>query len=71
MTHQEKLMKDWSPKRRVEALSIVFSNLSLFMTYNLEQLMLLRQSNQDAFDLFESIMRDKADEIIKRTVDKC
>ena len=62
MTHQEKLMKDWSPKRRVEALSIVSSNLPLFMKYNEEELMALQQNNQDAFDLFESIMRDKADE---------
>ena len=33
--------------------------------------MALRQSNQDAFDLFASIMMDQADEIKKRTVDKC
>ena len=66
MTHQEKLMKDWSPKRRVETLFIVSSNLHLFMTYDLEQLMLLKQSNQDAFDLFESTMMDKADEIKKK-----
>ena len=71
MTHQEKLMKDWSPKRRVEALSIVSSNLPLFMKYDLEQLMLLKQSNQDVFDLFESIMMDQADEIKKRTINKC
>lgn len=71
MTHQEKLMKDWSPKRRVEALFIVSSNLHLFMTYDLEQLMLLKQSNQDVFDLFESIMMDQADEIKKRTINKC
>lgn len=71
MTHQEKLMKDWSPERRVEALFIVSSNLHLFMTYDLEQLMLLEQSNQDVFDLFESIMMDQADEIKKRTINKC
>ena len=66
MTHQEKLMKNWSPKRRVEALSIVSHNLLLFMTYDLEQLMSLKQSNQDVFDLFASIMMDQADEIEKK-----
>jgi hypothetical protein len=58
MTHQEELMKDWSLKRRAEALSIVAPNLHLFMKYNPEQLMALRHSNQDAFDLFTSMMMD-------------
>ena len=71
MTHQKELMKDWSLERQVEALSIVAPNLRLFMKYNPEELMALRQSNQDAFDLFASIMMDQADEIKKRTVDKC
>ncbi|BBG57952.1 hypothetical protein [uncultured phage] len=66
MTHQEELMKDWSPKRRVEALFIVSSNLPLFMEYGEEELMALRQNNQDVFDLFESTMKDKADEIIRK-----
>jgi hypothetical protein len=35
------------------------------MKYNPEELMALRQSNQDAFDLFASIMMDQADEIKK------
>jgi hypothetical protein len=71
MTHQKELMKDWSLERQVEALSIVAPNLRLFMKYSSEELMALRQSNQDAFDLFASIMMDQADEIKKRTVDKC
>jgi hypothetical protein len=71
MTHQKELMKDWSLERQVEALSIVAPNLRFFMKYNPEELMALRQSNQDAFDLFASIMMDQADEIKKRTVDKC
>jgi hypothetical protein len=71
MTHQKELMKDWSLERQVEALSIVAPNLRLFMKYNPEELMALRQSNQDDFDLFASIMMDQADEIKKRTVDKC
>ena len=58
MAHQEELMKDWSLKRRAEALSIVAPNLHLFMKYNPEQLMALRHSNRDAFDLFASIMMD-------------
>jgi hypothetical protein len=58
MTHQEELMKDWSLERQVEALSIVAPNLSLFMEYNAEQLMALRRSNQDAFDLFASMIMD-------------
>jgi hypothetical protein len=33
MTHQKELMKDWSLERRVKALSIVASNLRLFMKY--------------------------------------
>ena len=66
MTHQEELMKNWSPKRRVEALSIVSSNLPLFMKYDEKELMALRQNNQDVFDLFESIMKDKADEIKRK-----
>ena len=71
MTHREELMKDWSLRRQVEALSIVAPNLRLFMKYNPEELMVLRQSNQDAFDLFASIMMDQADEIIKKgAVDK-
>lgn len=71
MTHQKELMKDQSLERQVEALSIVAPNLRFFMKYNPEELMALRQSNQDAFDLFASIMMDQADEIKKRTVDKC
>lgn len=72
MTHQEELMKDWSPKRRVEALFIVSSNLPLFMEYDEKELMTLQQNNQDAFDLFESIMKDEANEIIKKgAADKC
>ena len=72
MTHQEELMKDWSLERRVKALSVVAPNLRLFMKYNPEQLMALRHSNQDAFDLFASIMMDQADETIKKkTVHKC
>jgi hypothetical protein len=43
----------------------VAPNLRLFMKYNPEELMALRQSNQDAFDLFASIMMDQADEIKK------
>ena len=71
MTHREELMKDWSLRRRVEALSIVAPNLRLFMKYNPEELMALAQSNQDAFDLYAAIMRDKADEMIKKgAVDK-
>ena len=66
MTHQEELMKNWSPKRRVEALFIVSSNLPLFMKYDEKELMALRQNNQDVFDLFESIMKDKADEIKRK-----
>ena len=66
MTHREELMKDWSPKRRVEALFIVSSNLPLFMKYDEKELMALRQNNQDVFDLFESIMKDKADEIKRK-----
>ena len=71
MTHQKELMKDQSLERQVKALSIVALNLRLFMKYNPEELIALRQSNQDAFDLFASIMMDQADEIKKRTVDKC
>ena len=72
MTHQEELMKDWSLKRQAEALSVVSSNFRLFMKYNPEELMVLRQSNQDAFDLFASIIMDQADKVIKKgTVDKC
>lgn len=66
MTHQEELMKNWSLKRRVEALFIVSSNLPLFMEYGEEELIKLRQNNQDVFDLFESTMKDKADEIIRK-----
>jgi hypothetical protein len=62
MTHQKELMKDWSLERQVEALSIVAPNLRLFMKYSSEELMALRQSNQDAFDLFVSIMRDQVDD---------
>lgn len=51
MTHQEELMKDWSLEWQVKALSIVATNLRLFMKYNPEELMALRQGNQDAFDL--------------------
>jgi hypothetical protein len=36
----------------------VAPNLSLFMEYNAEQLMALRRSNQDAFDLFASMIMD-------------
>jgi hypothetical protein len=61
MTHQKELMKDWSLERRVEALSLVSPNLPLLMEYNEEELMALKQNNQDAFDLFESIMRDQVD----------
>jgi hypothetical protein len=32
------------------------------MKYSSEELMALRQSNQDAFDLFVSIMRDQVDD---------
>jgi hypothetical protein len=66
MTHQKELMKDWSLKRQVEALSIVVSNLGLFMKYNPEELMALRQNNQDAFDLFVSIMKDQANAVITK-----
>lgn len=66
MTHQEELIKDWSLERQVKALSIVAPNLRLFMKYNPEELIALMQSNQDAFDLFASIMMDQADEIIKK-----
>ena len=51
MTHQKELMKDWSLERQVEALSIVAPNLRFFKKYSSEELMALRQSNQDAFDL--------------------
>jgi len=61
MTHQKELMKDWSLERQVEALSIVAPNLRFFKKYSSEELMALRQSNQDAFDLFVSIMRDQVD----------
>ena len=71
MTHEEELTKDWGLKRKAEALSIVAPNLRLFMKYTPEELMTLRQSNQDAFDLFASIMMDRADKIIKKgAVDK-
>lgn len=36
------------------------------MKYNPEQLIALKDSNQDAFDLFASIMTDQADETIKK-----
>ena len=58
MTHQEELMKDWSLERQLKALSIVAPKIKLFMKYNPKQLMALRRSNQDAFDLFASIIMD-------------
>ncbi|MCA2626001.1 MAG: hypothetical protein IM507_22790 [Microcystis sp. M20BS1] len=67
MTHQKELMKDWSLERQVEALSIVASNLRFFMKYNSEELMALRQSNQDAFDLFAAIVVDQIDNDQKLT----
>jgi len=72
VTHEEKLTKDWSLKRKIEALSIMATNLDIFMKSNPEELMALAQSNQDALDLFTSIMMDKTDEIIKKrgAVDK-
>ena len=66
MTHQKELMKDQSLERQVEALSIVAPNLRFFMKYNPEELMALRQSNQDAFDLFASIMMDQANAVITK-----
>ena len=66
MTHEEELTKDWSLERKIEALLIVSSNLPLFMKYNEEELMALQQNNQDAFDLFESIIKDEADENNKK-----
>jgi hypothetical protein len=36
------------------------------MKYNPEELMALRQSNQDAFDLFASIMMDQANAVITK-----
>ena len=66
MTHEEELTKDWSLKRKIEALSIVATNLDIFMKSNPEELMALAQSNQDALDLFVSIMMDKTDENNKK-----
>ena len=66
MTHEEELTKDWSLERKIEALSIVATNLDIFMKSNPKELMALAQSNQDALDLFVSIMMDKADENNKK-----
>lgn len=66
MTHEEELTKDWSLKRKIEALSIVATNLDIFMKSNPKELMALAQSNQDALDLFVSIMMDKTDENNKK-----
>ena len=66
MTHEEELTKDWSLERKIEALSIVATNLDIFMKSNPEELMALAQSNQDALDLFVSIMMDKTDENNKK-----
>ena len=66
MTHEEELTKDWSLERKIEALSIVATNLDIFMKSNPKELMALAQSNQDALDLFVSIMMDKTDENNKK-----
>ena len=66
MTHEEELTKDWSLERKIEALSIVATNLDIFMKSNPKELMALRESNQDAFELFASLMMDKADENNKK-----
>ena len=66
MTHEEELTKDWSLERKIKALSIVATNLDIFMKSNPKELMALAQSNQDALDLFVSIMMDKTDENNKK-----
>ena len=66
MTHEEELTKDWSLERKSEALSIVATNLDIFMKSNPKELMALRESNYDAFELFASLMMDKADENNKK-----
>ena len=66
MTHEEELTKDWSLERKIEALSIVATNLDIFMKSNPKELIALRESNQDAFELFASLMMDKADENNKK-----